>query len=411
MHVGERYRVDVHPLGPKRSASAFAALQETQRQDRDALLQPEARTHDHNSAQDEQSDVGQPYQPPEPTAEKAPQVPAAAITPASQSGPDASGSAAGGPEPNGEEKEKPAGHPQAALAAAASRTSPPPTTTDATSAKPPASVPAPGAAPAAAPAPAPPPAPVDEDYLKSLIDQELGPPKFEVPKQPAPEAAGSRGANPEATRDQQLRGDTRISLEELLEQEFGPPKFAVPKAASPKAPPAAGATVGCDSDAGADEVPVPGSAGAGGSSSSTKAKKPPVGGGRDPAKRAAALIAAGQRAAAAAATAAGSGNGAAAAGGADAGGVEGAGAGAGGPSLGRVSWSGTKRPQEALRGEGAAAGEEGAGAGGAGAGGGGLAVLTLAVTQGPEAGKRFVADDPSTEVGCAGGRRKTREAV
>ncbi|GIL78322.1 hypothetical protein Vretimale_7674 [Volvox reticuliferus] len=75
--------------------------------------------------------------------------------------------------------------------------------------------------PAASSNPAEPPAhpkpiavnPVDEAYLKSLIDKELGGPKFAVRK-PAPVP----GEQP----------DDR-SLQELLEQSFGPPRFAIPK--------------------------------------------------------------------------------------------------------------------------------------------------------------------------------------
>ncbi|GIL57854.1 hypothetical protein Vafri_13086 [Volvox africanus] len=56
--------------------------------------------------------------------------------------------------------------------------------------------------------------PVDEAYLKSLIDKELGGPKFAVRK--AAQVPGEQ------------QPDDR-SLQELLEQSFGPPRFAVPK--------------------------------------------------------------------------------------------------------------------------------------------------------------------------------------
>ncbi|GLI63257.1 hypothetical protein VaNZ11_006159 [Volvox africanus] len=56
--------------------------------------------------------------------------------------------------------------------------------------------------------------PVDEAYLQSFIEKELGGPKFAVRK-PAPVPGGQQP-------------DDR-SLQELLEQSFGPPRFAVPK--------------------------------------------------------------------------------------------------------------------------------------------------------------------------------------
>lgn len=67
---------------------------------------------------------------------------------------------------------------------------------------------------------------VDVEYLQDLIDKELGPPKFSVPKQTAKE--------PEAP----ISG-SQSSLQELLEKELGPPKFAVQKpseANQPKQP-------------------------------------------------------------------------------------------------------------------------------------------------------------------------------
>ncbi|KXZ45435.1 hypothetical protein GPECTOR_54g175 [Gonium pectorale] len=62
---------------------------------------------------------------------------------------------------------------------------------------------------------------VDEDYIKHLIDQELGPPKFAVRKQ-------------EPTV-QPLSSSDEHSLQQLLDQAFGPPKFAVPKPPAPAA--------------------------------------------------------------------------------------------------------------------------------------------------------------------------------
>lgn len=62
---------------------------------------------------------------------------------------------------------------------------------------------------------------VDEAYLKSLLDQELGPPKFVVLK-PAPQPSEPRKLLEELSADEG-------SLQALLDQAFGPPRFAVPK--------------------------------------------------------------------------------------------------------------------------------------------------------------------------------------
>ena len=62
-----------------------------------------------------------------------------------------------------------------------------------------------------------PAAPLDVVYIQSLIEDQLGPPKFAVPK----ESQAPPNAPPPAP--------SRLSLEELLDKEFGPPKFAVPK--------------------------------------------------------------------------------------------------------------------------------------------------------------------------------------
>lgn len=64
--------------------------------------------------------------------------------------------------------------------------------------------------------PAAPAAPLDVVYIQSLIEDQLGPPKFAVPK----ESQAPPKAPPAAPG---------LSLEELLDKEFGPPKFAVPK--------------------------------------------------------------------------------------------------------------------------------------------------------------------------------------
>ncbi|PNH09316.1 Protein phosphatase 2C 70 [Tetrabaena socialis] len=78
--------------------------------------------------------------------------------------------------------------------------------------------------PPAAPTPALPAAPVDEPYLQSLLDQELGPPKFAVRKSfEAPDGDGDAAPQPADV----------LSLEALLDKEFGPPKFPVPKPGSP----------------------------------------------------------------------------------------------------------------------------------------------------------------------------------
>lgn len=60
------------------------------------------------------------------------------------------------------------------------------------------------------------PADVSTDFLQDLIDAELGPPKFTVPK--------------EAPRQQEAP-----SLEAFLVEQLGPPRFAVAKPSTPKA--------------------------------------------------------------------------------------------------------------------------------------------------------------------------------
>mmetsp|Transcript_25266 Transcript_25266/g.54917 ORF Transcript_25266/g.54917 Transcript_25266/m.54917 type:complete len:682 (+) Transcript_25266:178-2223(+) len=63
---------------------------------------------------------------------------------------------------------------------------------------------------------APPAAPVDTNFLQSLIDKELGPPKFAVRKQST--EAPQHAASP--------------PLEDFIDEQLGPPKFAVPKPAA-----------------------------------------------------------------------------------------------------------------------------------------------------------------------------------
>lgn len=83
---------------------------------------------------------------------------------------------------------------------------------------------------------------LDVGYLQSLIEQELGPPKFPVPKHTAPPPPSAPvAAGP-------------LSLEELLHKEFGPPKFAVPKPASPSDDARLAAALPGDDEAMADAV-------------------------------------------------------------------------------------------------------------------------------------------------------------
>ncbi len=111
-----------------------------------------------------------------------------------------------------------------------------------------------------------PPAPVDEDFIRNLIEQELGPPRFSASHRPdkpvkpsaveQPAVSSSRpsasaavshtAAQPTpspASKAVATAGTAHgidngqmLTLEELLDQEFGPPKFAMPKLAADALP-------------------------------------------------------------------------------------------------------------------------------------------------------------------------------
>ncbi|KAG2426670.1 hypothetical protein HXX76_012981 [Chlamydomonas incerta] len=273
--------------------------------------------------------------------------------------------------------------------------------------------------------------PVNEDYLRSLLDLEFGPPKFAVRKSdkpepaaaapkaaaaapaasaaPAAKAAAPKAAAPTAppaaapqpkaaaaaapaSAGANANPGNRMSIDELLDQQFGPPKFAVQKPASPGHAPgrAAAAAGGAIAGAAGASAAAAGAAAAGATAANSgggAAAAPAAAAGAHhhplpDAEVAAALVAAAARSAAGEADVDMDPTPAAAAGVA---------AGAGAIAVG------SKRHHEDDAGAGAAAAGAAAAAEEEAGGSGGLLTLTFTVSAGPVAGKLCVADDPAME--------------